>query len=79
MEIENMARRVISLEEKINKAQAEVSSAKDRYDNAVAELEKLLTKRRELEAKELLNAFAASDRSLDEVIAFLRNESYDVE
>ena len=74
-----MARRVISLEEKINKAQAEVSSAKDRYDNAVAELEKLLTKRRELEAKELLNAFAASDRSLDEVIAFLRNESYDVE
>lgn len=79
MEIENMARRVISLEEKINKAQAEVSSAKDRYDNAVAELEKLLTKRRELEAKELLNAFAASDRSLDEVIAFLRNEPYDVE
>ena len=74
-----MARRVISLEEKINKAQAEVSSAKDRYDNAVAELEKLLTKRRELEAKELLNAFAASDRSLDEVIAFLRNEPYDVE
>ena len=74
-----MARRVITLEEKINKAQAEVSAAKDRYDNAIAELEKLLTKRRELENEKLLEAFAKSDKSLNEVIEFLEGVPLDEE
>lgn len=68
-----MARRTISLDEKIEKAQAAVVSAKEKYDSAVADLEKLLSKRREIEGKELLKAFAASDRSYDEVIAFLKS------
>ena len=65
-----MARRSISLEEKIEKAQASVTSAKAKYDVAVEELEKLLSKKREMQSKELLKAFAASDKSYDEIMAF---------
>ena len=66
-----MARRTVTLDEKIEKAQAEVIRAKDRCDHALDELEKLLTKKQELENKELIKAFTASDKSLAEVIAFL--------
>ena len=38
-------RRVIPLDEKIEKAQAEVAKAKDKYDAAVEELNKLLKER----------------------------------
>ena len=41
-----MARRVISLDEKIRKAEAAVASAKAKYDAALDELEKLVTKRK---------------------------------
>ena len=68
-----MARRVISLDEKIEKAQVAVVSAKEKYDSAVAALENLLSKRREIESKELLKAFAASERSYDEVMVFLKS------
>ena len=40
-----MARRIVTLEEKIEKAQAEVAETKAKYDKAVDTLEKLLTKR----------------------------------
>ena len=70
-----MARRTVSLDEKIERAQAEVVSAKERYDRALDELEKLLTKRRELENKELIKAFTASNKSLAEVVAFLNGNS----
>ena len=70
-----MARRTVTLDEKIEKAQAEVIRVKDRYDHALDELEKLLTKRQELENKELIKAFTASDKSLPEVIAFLNGNS----
>ena len=46
-----MARRVITLEEKIEKAQAAVLAAKNKYDAALDELEKLVTKRKQLEDK----------------------------
>ena len=49
--------------------------AKDKYDAAVAELEKLMKKRDEVRQKELLNAFAASNKSFEEVISFLRGGS----
>lgn len=42
-----MARRVVTLEEKIEKAQINVAETKVKYDKAVDELEKLLTKRKE--------------------------------
>lgn len=42
-----MARRVITIEEQIEKAQVEVAQAKQKYDKAVDKLEALLTKRKE--------------------------------
>lgn len=70
-----MARRSFTLDEKIEKAQAEVISAKERYDKALDELEKLLTKRRELDNEALSKAFTASDKSLAKVVAFLNGKS----
>ena len=66
-----MARRTMSLAEKIERAQAVVAVTKAKYDAAVEEREKLLSRKRELESKELLKAFAESDKSYDEIMAFL--------
>ena len=68
-----MARRVISLDEKIDKAEAAVTAAKKRYDAALDELEKLVTKRKQLEDKKILEAYHASGKSADEIIAFLQS------
>ena len=68
-----MARRVITLEEKIEKAQAAVLSAKNKYDAALDELEKLVTKRKQLEDKKLLEAYHAGDKTADEIIEFIRS------
>ena len=70
-----MARRSISIDEKINQQKQVVFQAKDKYDAAVAELEKLMKKRDEVRQKELLNAFASSNKSFEEVMSFLRGRS----
>lgn len=67
-----MARRVVTLEEKIEKAQINVAETKVKYDKAVDELEKLLTKRKERDNKQLLEAFPKSEKTLAEVIEFLQ-------
>ena len=67
-----MARRVVTLEEKIEKAQINVAETKVKYDKAVDELEKLLTKRKERDNKQLLEAFSESEKTLAEVIEFLQ-------
>ena len=69
-----MARRIITLDEKIEKAQADVAATKEKYDKAVDELEKLLTKRKERDNKKLLEAFTESNKTLAEVIAFLQGK-----
>ena len=69
-----MARRTISLDEKIEKAEATVLSAKARYDKALDELEKLVTKRKQLEDKRILEAYHESDKTADEIVAFLRSK-----
>ena len=66
-----MARRVVILEEKIEKVQINVAETKVKYDKAVDELEKLLTKRQERDNKQLLEAFSESGKTLAEVIEFL--------
>ena len=66
-----MARRSISLDEKIEKAEAAVLAAKARYDKALDELEKLVTKRKQLEDKRILEAYHESDKTADEIIEFL--------
>ncbi len=72
-----MARRVITLDEKINKAEAAVVASKAKYDAALDELERLVTKRKEQDDKKLLAAYHDGDKTLDEIIAFIQsgNES----
>ena len=67
-----MARRVVILEEKIEKVQINVAETKVKYDKAVDELEKLLMKRKERDNKQLLKAFSESEETLAEVIEFLQ-------
>lgn len=67
-----MARRSIPIEEKIEAQKELVSKAKDRYEAELDKLEKLMRKRDELRSKELMEAFANSERSFEEVMRFLR-------
>ena len=67
-----MARRVVILEEKIEKVQINVAETKVKYDKAVDELEKLLMKRKERDNKQLLKAFSESEKTLAEVIELLQ-------
>ena len=69
-----MARRVVTLEEKIETAPNNVAEAKAKYDKAVDELEKLLTKRQERDNKQLLEAFSESEKTLAEAIEFLQGD-----
>mgnify|MGYP007069959559 CR=1 FL=1 len=74
-----MARRTISLDEKIEKAEAAVLAAKARYDKALDELEKLVTKKKQLEDKRILEAYHESDKTADEIIEFLLTKQRDGE
>ena len=66
-----MARTRITIEEKIERQKEVVSKAKDKYDAALAELEKLMSKREELRRKELMEAFMKSSRTYEEIMEFL--------
>ncbi|MBM7563052.1 ErpK protein [Fusibacter tunisiensis] len=66
-----MGRRSISIDEKISKQKEVVSAMKDKYDSALNELNLLMKKKQELQGKELLNAFVNSNKSLDEILAFM--------
>ena len=66
-----MARKTISLDDKIEKAEAAVLAAKARYDKALDELEKLVAKRKQLEDKRILEAYHESDKTVDEIVAFM--------
>lgn len=46
-----MARTVITIDEKIEMAEAAEAAAKKKYDSALDELEKLLTKRKQIQDK----------------------------
>lgn len=69
-----MALRNISIEEKIAQQKEIVSKFKDKYDVAVAELERLMQKREDIRNKELLDAFSDSDRRFEEVMLFLASK-----
>ena len=69
-----MARRTVSLDDKIEKAEAAVLVAKARYDKALDELEKLVARRKQLEDKRILEAYHESDKTADEIVAFLQQK-----
>jgi hypothetical protein len=68
------ARKTITLDEKIEKAQETVEKTKARYEAAVKELRILLEKKDAQRKQELLKAAENSPRSFDEIMAFLKAE-----
>ena len=74
-----MARRVVTLDEKIRKAETAVASAKAKYDTALDELEKLVAKRKQLDDKKVLEAYHAGDKTADEIVAFIQKKTIEGE
>lgn len=70
-----MARRSISIDEKIKKQKELVASAKDKYEAELNQLNLLIKKKQELQGRELLSAFENSNKSLDEILAFMSGEN----
>ena len=70
-----MARRSISIDEKIERQKEITFALKDKYEAAVAELDALIQKKKELQNKELLKAIQNSKRSTEEIIAFLKGKN----
>ena len=69
------AKTMISIDEKIAKAQDAVERAKNKYDSAVAELKKVMEKKEEIKRAELIEAITKSNKSYDEILAFLRSDN----
>ncbi len=69
-----MARRSISLDEKIEKAEAAMLAAKAKYDKALDEMEKLVTKRKQLDDKKVLEAYHAGNKTAQEIIEFIQSD-----
>lgn len=66
-----------ALDKKIEKAQELVSRKKKEYDAATAALGDLLDKRDALRRDELVKAIMKSDRTYEEVLAFLDTDTDD--
>jgi len=72
-----MKRSQIGIDEKIERQKQVVSHVKDKYDAELTKLEALMKKRRELQKKELIDAFETSDRTLAEILEFLKDRAED--
>ena len=69
-----MARRKLSIDDKIEQQKLVVSKTKDRYEAELEQLNQLMKKRNELRNKELLQAIEQSKRSFEEIIDFLNTD-----
>lgn len=69
-----MARRKLSIDDKIEQQKLAVSKAKDRYEVELEELNQLMKKRDELRNKELLQAIEQSKRSFEEIMDFFSTD-----
>lgn len=74
-----MAKRKVTIDDKIAQAESVVIKTKEKYDAALENLNRLIKKKRELEGKELMQAYEKSNRSLEEVLEFLSGSSEDDE
>lgn len=68
-----MARRVITLDEKIGKAEGSLAAAKAKNGVVLDGLEKLVAKRKQLDDKKVLDACHAGDKTADEIIGFIQS------
>lgn len=69
-----MARRKLSIDDKIEQQKLVVSKTKDRYEAELEQLNQLMKRRDELRNKELLQAIEQSKRSFEEIIDFLNTD-----
>lgn len=69
-----MARRKLSIDDKIEQQKLAVSKAKDRYEAELEELNQLMKKQDELRNKELLQAIEQSKRSFEEIMDFFSTD-----
>jgi hypothetical protein len=69
-----MARKSISIDEKIKRQKEVAEKYKAKYETALTTLEALLKERETQNNKELLKAISKSDRSYDEIMAFLQGD-----
>ena len=67
-----MAGRRLTLDERIEKAEKNVRVAKEKYDSALDDLERLVTKRKEMDDKKLLEAYHSGEKTIDEIIEFIQ-------
>ncbi len=67
-----MAGRRLTLDERIEKAEKNVRGAKEKYDRALDDLERLVTKRKEMDDKKILEAYHSGDKTVDEIIEFIQ-------
>ena len=68
------AKKELTLDEKIEKAQAKVLKYPEPYHNAIAELKVLLDQKTKSQQERLLEAVAASKRSYDEIMEFIQSD-----
>lgn len=64
----------ISIEELIVAQENAVSKAKTKYDQEVTKLKDLLAKKDEMRRKQLIAAVENSNRSYEEIMAFIQGE-----
>ena len=63
------------IEDRIKKAETVLVKAKEKYDAALENLNRLVKKKKEMESRELMQAYEKSDRSIEEVLEFLRGSA----
>ena len=51
-----------------------VSSSNSSYDKALDEMEKLVTKRKQLDDKKVLEAYHSGNKTAEEIIEFIRSD-----
>ena len=73
--LEMAGRKQNTIEDRIRKAEMVLVKAKEKYDAALENLNRLVKKKKEMESKELMQAYEKSDRSIEEVLAFLRGST----
>ncbi|MDD3138382.1 MAG: ErpK protein [Lachnospiraceae bacterium] len=64
-----------NIEEQITKQEDAVAKAKAKYDGEVAKLKDLYAKKDEIKKKELLKAVENSEKSYEEIMAFLGGQT----
>jgi hypothetical protein len=64
---------MVSIDEKIEKAQLNFEKAKVKYDAAAKELQDLMVKKEAIRKDELIKAIARSGKSYDEILAFIES------